>query len=238
MAQRHQDHPQMRTPLITEAIMELRFKTQLSYGLVPGRLYEALKTTFPKTEDLPLAQFPVDTTPPFLVRHRLLSPDGSRLCQMGVGVVSVNHITYTSYRDFKDDCDKVLSAITDIGLMSQTNRMGLRYINTAVIDRKWTEMIQVSFKIPDIIGGTVRAQEHRWMSAFTDSGILSTTIAWPIDKDGKSGLAIDLDNYQEGDQPFLTEKVLHWLDAAHENIYTVFTNILTPGYYRELRGEE
>ena len=233
-----QPHPQLKKQLVTEALLEVRFvPPSMPYGIIPGQLYEALKVSFPKAIELPAAQMPIGLGPEKFVRHRFLSEDEDRMFQVGVGVFSVNHVHYAGFEKFVNDCQAVLSAAKDVGLLNKIERLGLRYINMAELNHPWFEIITIKVDAPDTVQSEARAQEHKWFTQFTDRGILSTTIAWPIEGIGFPALVIDLDYFLAIDKPLSIDQILEWLDTAHENIYTVFESSLTPQYFSELRGK-
>lgn len=232
-------HPRLKKQLVTEALLEVRFAPPvIPYGIIPGILYEALKRYFPKAVELPAAQLPIGIMPDTFVRHRFQSEDEGRMYQIGVGVLSVNHIRYEGFDKFVADCRAVLEVVEQAGMITKIERLALRYINTAQLDRPWSEMIQIRVDAPEVILKDVRAQEFKWFTRFTDTGVLSTTIAWPIEGGGSPSLVIDLDHFYEVTNPMTIEQVLKWVHAAHENVYAVFQSSLTSQFFNELRGDE
>lgn len=214
----------------------------MPYGLIPGRLFEALKDEFPKAVELPLAKLPVDFGPEHVVRHRFLSQDGSRMFQVGVGVLSINHVGYSTYSAFSEDCRRVLSAAVDVGTVGPLQRIALQYINTARLDREWNNVITLRVQAPEVLEASAVARLHRWLSVFDEVGILSTTVAWPTTREGQPeseqepDITLDFDHYNEQPGDFSVDDMLIWLHKAHRNIYTAFKSSLVPEYFRELEG--
>lgn len=237
MASRSGTHPQLKTPLVREALLEIRFSSSpdLPYGIVPGRLYEALKTQFAKPVELPLAKIPAEFGLDEVVRHRFLSDDESRMFQVGTGVLSINHIAYRGFQRFSADCEQVLKvAIEEIKLIAEIKRIGLRYINKAPLDRAWQEMIQLRITAPDIVESSAQVRLHRWLTGFPDIGVLSTTIAWPVKEQDSAVIVIDFDHYTEPASVLTVNQIMTWVDSAHENIYQVFKASLMPVYFSQL----
>ena len=232
-------HNQLKTPLVVEALLEVRFPpSAIPYGFIPGRLYGALENSFPKAEDLPAAQAPLDPNLNQVIRNRFLADDSSRMCQIGVGVITVNHTIYRGFTSFIEDCKIALDAATHIGLISRVDRLGLRYINMAPLDRQWHNIIDFKVRAPDVISSSVIAQEHKWVTQFPGTGLLSTTIAWPttMGDTNKTAIALDLDHFWEAARVLSVDEVLKWVRSAHENIYQVFKSSLQMPYFSELDG--
>ncbi len=239
-------HPRLNIPLISEALLELRYpkSNELLYGLIPGQLYEALKGIFPKPQELPLAQLPIDGLPDHLVRHRFLTEDDSRMFQVGVGVLSINHVKYTGFTDFVQDCKDVLSAAETMGLFSQVDRIGLRYINTSVLDRPWNEIIQIKVNVPSTIESNLQGQQFRWFTKFPKLGLLSTTVAWPVESSQvisnaklhqQQTLLIDFDLFNEPQEKLSYDSLMDWLYRSHDVIYEVFKSSLKAKYFKYLK---
>lgn len=230
MADGHTRHPKLARPLVREALFEVRFETTKPYGIVPGQLFQHLQGTFPNTRELPLAQMPVDIGPPHIVRHQFLSTNGERLFQIGKDVLSINHVAYVDYDTFSRDCDRVLSVAIEIGLLDTVDRLGLRYINKAPLDRAWDEMVSFRLCAPGVIEKTAKRYQCRWISMFEGIGELATNASWPVDEpEGGPVLVLDFDHYVE--KPTVPENVHNWRHKAHENIYEAFCASLQPDYF-------
>jgi uncharacterized protein (TIGR04255 family) len=155
-AARPTSHQRLGRQLVVEAALEVRFETELPYGIVPGRLLDALQDAFPTVEELPAAQIPVAVDMPSLVRHRFLTNDGERMVQVGSGMVSLNHRTYKGFDAFFSDAESVLKAATKLDLLKKVTRLGLRYINLAALDRSWSEIITYKVSAPTLIESAVK----------------------------------------------------------------------------------
>jgi len=233
-------HPQLKYPLVIEAVFEVRFDSPLPYGIVPGRLYEALKDQFPTPSELPLAKVPIQIGPPHVARHRFTSSDADRLFQTGVGVLTVNHVKYRGFRLFLEDCQKVLTAASTIGLAGRITRMGLRYINKAPLRNgtPWNQIISARVELPSFLEPKVQGRSLTWLTNWGASGSLQVMIAWPTIEEKPPSLVLDLDAFKEPESQVTQSDVVPWLNTVHENLYNTFVSCLTPSYFDSLKGEK
>jgi len=117
-----------------EALLELHFApatTIRSYGPIPGQMYERLKDIYPEAQDLESSDIPFSLDLR-VVRHRFSSPDGTRMFQVGNGILSVNNVKYAHYEGFKAEAAHVVERAIDV--LGQPVQTVLRYINKIPTD--------------------------------------------------------------------------------------------------------
>ena len=100
-----------------------------------------------------------------------LNEDESRMFQLGVGVLSINHVAYDGFEDFLQDCRDVLEIALNANFIPNVSRIGLRFINKAPLDRKWDEITQISINAPDIIKSNLQGQHLRAITSFKKLGV-------------------------------------------------------------------
>jgi uncharacterized protein (TIGR04255 family) len=232
-------HPQLKYPLVAEALFEIRFESSLPYGIVPGRLYEALKGQFPTANELPLAKVPVQVGPPHIVRHRFYSHDESRLFQTGVGVLTVNHLRYKGFRQFLSDCESVLAAANSIRLWERVIRTGLHYINKAPLNQSkaWNQIVSPKVELPNLLESKVQGRSLTWLTGWGEEGSLQVTIGWPTVGEAAPALILDLEAFRDSQAAVAQTEIIEWLNNVHENLYQTFKACLTPSYFDALKGE-
>lgn len=228
-------HPRLSRPPLVEAVFEIRFSTDMAYGLFPGRLFDQLDDLFPEVEELQAAGLPPDIPFPAIVRHRFKSMDGSKLFQTGHGVLSVNHVAYSQYGAFRDDVQRVIEAVKSLEAVKEVRRLGLRYINQMVLDREWSTITTLTDRVPEGVSSKIHSRRFQYGLDFEPDRM--NLGLGSVDKNGESRLQLDLDFFREGEAlPVLEPQVvLEWLDMAHEHIYEVFSSSLTQEYMKEIR---
>lgn len=240
MSKPNSTHPKLRTPLIQEALLELRYTqpSSLPYVLVPGRLYEFLGARFPVTEELPTAQFPIEITE-HLVRHRFKTAEGTEMFQVGAGVISINTTAYEGFELFISSCEQVIVAADKIGLLPIVSRIGLRYINNAQLDRPVAEIISIVVQAPELISSALIGQHVRLLTQKLNVGTLVVSAAWPITNETTKAqtVVLDLDMYSEPGRRMKVRELMRWVHTAHDHIYAVFESSLQPTYFQTLQTE-
>lgn len=234
-------HPALKTPLVSEAVFEIRFATKVPYGVLPGRLYEALQELFPVVEQLPAAQIPLEIDAP-IPRHRFKSKDASRMVQVGVGLVSLNHTGYAGYETFRGEAERLLRAADRLQLLRDVKRLGLRYINRAPLDRPTEEIVTYSIDAPPLIDDTVEARRMTLLGRVQNVGVLQTSVAWPVSDTSQSKdaqerwLVLDFDCYADRKGSIRIADAMTWLDKGHEHVYQAFRASLQPQFLSSLEG--
>jgi uncharacterized protein (TIGR04255 family) len=234
------EHPQLERPPLVEALFELRFQPNLAYGLLPGQMLDLLRNAFPTAIELNAANLPVDLPSniqfPPIVRHRFSSEDGHRMFQLGSGVLSVNHTAYERFAGLREDVERVLTALLEIGAVGRFQRLGLRYINRIEVDQRAREtFVSARDTLPPVLAERIRQRRLIYSVSFGNDqmnvGLVDLTF------DDRPVLDIDLDYFLPDASAFPVdvEHTLIWLQTAHDNVYEVFMSLLAPEYLEEIR---
>lgn len=229
-------HPQLKKAPVTEAVFEVRYPPPRNFSMVPGRLFDALSGLYSEFEDLPAAQLPVEVAPSNVPRHRLASPAGNRLSLLGAGSLSLNHVEYRGYPDFRRDAETVLEALANLGFARSTTRLGMRYINRIPLDRPPQELVALQVDAPALIAGGAISTRFQWRTNASPLGVLQTTVLFPHAlPDSPDAVLVDLDFFLEEEGDFGVERIMEWHNEAHERLYDSFIALLQPEYLAEIR---
>jgi uncharacterized protein (TIGR04255 family) len=229
-----QVHPRLARPPVVEALFELRFTPLVSYGLLPGRLFDSLQKDFPESEELGAASLPLDVPMPGLVRHRFKSADGTKLYQTGNGVLSVNHTAYGGYDDLRRDVELVLDAVVALDAVGQVERLGVRYINRMLLDRAWNEVTTATYGLPAFMSARVEGRQLHYTLKY-DKDTMDLALG-DVSVEATQMLQLDLDYHRENaNQTPERDAIMMWLDAAHDSVYQAFTGLLTEAYFAEIK---
>ena len=219
--------------------MDVRFepdRDRSEDGLVPGRMFERLKGDYPNATAFPAQELPYVADLDGVVRHRFSAEDGSRLFQVGSGVLSSNTLRYESYAVFREQVARVLEAAFGI-FGSGTQSTTLRYINKLSLGARGLGDVLSA----DIVGlppglGTVSSQRVELLLLPPDPTVGRLVVAWalPVD-DEPDRLLLDLQVRQDS-RTFGDFKVLlQWLDEAHSLISSTFTSMIRTEFMESLR---
>ncbi len=118
---------------ILEAIIDIRFTTEIHPSAVFGLIYNAIKKDFPKTESLPILQLPESVRlkdPGLKFKPHYKVSNKNYLVQIGPDVLSINIIPeYSGWSKFSETIFDVLEKIRKTKIIEKITRIGIRYIN-------------------------------------------------------------------------------------------------------------
>ena len=135
----HKSLPKKITPCpIHEAILEIRYESARPREAIFGLVYERFRTDFPGCEKQPVLQIPeqIRTADPNL-RHlpefRLESTGFLLLVGPRTFALATSG-EYCGWQAFSEKASEVLSRLSDLDLVQEVSRLGLRYINVFDLD--------------------------------------------------------------------------------------------------------
>ncbi len=118
---------------IMEATVELKFSSDLPKGAVFGVLYNSLKETFGKVEQLPTAMLPpevIENDPNLKYRAHYKLTDGLFSAQIGHNVVAFHSpVEYVGWQKFSENLISFFNKVKDSGVVSNPESLLLRYLN-------------------------------------------------------------------------------------------------------------
>jgi len=135
---------------ITDAVVELRFTTNVPEGALFGLVYRDLAEEYPTVENLPILQLPENFRQGaelrFQPHHKLT---GKRaIVQLGPRSLSISStIPYVGWTEFSKCIYSVIEVAKKANFMTTVSRLGLRYIN--MFDADVFEKINVQLLISD-----------------------------------------------------------------------------------------
>jgi uncharacterized protein (TIGR04255 family) len=233
------EHEQLTHAPLVEALFEARFEPPMAYGLLPGQLFDRLRSDFSEPQELSAANLPVDLPSemmPTVVRHRFTTPDGGRLFQLGNGILTVNHTGYQRFGPLNDDIRKVWGAFVGVTGDLSLKRLGLRYINRIdLLQHDWNDIVTAKYELPASAASKVSARRLSYLLLY-EADRLNLTLA-DATVDGRPMLHLDLDYYLPDASEIKSDidSCLAWVKQAHDVIYQIFKDLLTPEYFEEIR---
>ena len=122
---------------IVDAVIEIRFESNVIPQAVFGIIYEKLRLRYPKAEQLPIAQIPgallqQDQNLRFQAQYRL--SNDKYLVQVGPEVLTIspiinNAILYPGWSNYSNEIKEVLELVLLSGIVKVVSRIGIRYTN-------------------------------------------------------------------------------------------------------------
>lgn len=237
-----------KNPPLIEVLCEFRFQeTRTHSNIILGRLYEQIEKDFPTIEthrgiDV---QAEEGTTSPAIVmeeRTRFVSKDRTRLIQVGPGLLVANQLKpYKDYPSFRSFIEETMSVYRKVAKPAGLQRIGLRYINRIemIPDQPLEEVFHIGFRIPEEFESfpdpyllrtefTYREERDKLIVIFTTA---------PPQEDSPSAVMLDFD-YILVRPHEVNDKLLEWMDEAHERIEDAFHACLTESTLNAFEPEE
>ncbi len=220
---------------IVEALVEIRFETQLPHDAVFGLFYTSIKDRYPVVEKLFPLQLPdvvrmQDPDLKFTPYYKLKSDN--LFCQVGPRVLSINCIReYLGWTEYFSEIQRVLKKITQQGIVSSLSRLGVRYINFFEADVSEGVNLDISFK-----GNSLIARDTTLRSRF-DSGRFTSFLRFAskgsfVDGETKKqGTILDIDTFVDLDnEEYNLDALLKLIDEGHEEEKRLFFSLLKQEY--------
>ena len=234
---------QYKNPPITEAVCEFRFEWETAFDpKIIDLIYEEIKEKFPKKKkgQFYQAEFKIDDKEKKqeisskIIREfdQFFSEDEKTLIQIDKERLSIHKLKpYQSWSGFSPLIKLVFNSYTKNIKAKFIQRIGLRYINNFEIPLGSFDIEQYFNLRPVMLGGL--PQE---LSSF----MVGTIFTFEDDRDSakvqlvnksSSGerifFILDIDYFLTQPNSISKEKVDEWLEAAHQNIESIFEKALT-----------
>ena len=223
---------------IREAIAEVRFESNVPADAVFGIVYQALKKDFPKSEALPIVALPTpirDATTDFVFQphYRLLSDNSVVL--VGPKVIAVGmRGEYPGWPALSARIKDSLRQFNQTGILSQTVRLGLRFISFFPFDIYPKLRLRITVNEQSWDG-----DETHFKTVLNRGGCRSLLQIGKglalVDKPEETGSIIDIDSFTTetaGDFPSVLDS---FLESAHQSEKELFFTLLTPEFLTSLK---
>lgn len=217
------------TPPIVEALCEFRFgQTDVQHVLIPGRYYERIHTDYPDIETRRGVGIEAGKELAMVTEERIVfrNPSATRLVQIGPGMLAINQLRpYPDYRTFRREIETRLSDYRAVAHPRELTKIGLRYINRLTLpeDQTLEAILRVGFKVPESLGAKADPFLLRLefpYQAGRDRLIL--ILAKAPDDTEAPGVMLDLDYVLVKPGQVREERLMEWVDIAHETVEDVF----------------
>lgn len=248
-------------PLV-EAIFELRWKLQKGddsvdpswefdphYSLLIGKLYDQLKEKYPYHEKLPAARIPEEISA-YLIQHRFRhSKNEWPLVQIGPGIITLNATEKYVWSDFLSQI-KILSNFffdsypEDKNI--EFNRIQLRYIDAYEYDYIANDILQfleekmrIHYSLPqelfkpEIHKKPLNIDLRQTFQLDNPKGVVNSRFASGMRKKKPHIIWETIVESLAKDVPQNQDKILSWIEKAHEITHGWFFEIIKGDLRRE-----
>lgn len=222
---------------IVEALLEIRFTTNIHPNAVFGLFYHALKSDFPKVENLPILQIPdalraTDPNLKYKPLYKIFNNDF--VIQIGSDVFSISSFpNYVGWTVFSEQIFNILHRIEELKIINTISRLGLRYIN--FFEGNIFDNINLKICIND---DSINYKNTVIRTEITQDNFISTLqIANNVLNKKQFGSIIDIDTFKDTDlNDFFTLKEA-LINDEHTKEKELFFNLLKEDFLNKLNPE-
>ena len=227
---------------ILEAIVEIRFDCNFPDEAVFGIIYSAFQKEFGDVEKLPILQLPdaIRSVDPNLKNkpHYKLSNE-NYIVQIGPKVFSIANIKeYVGWKVFSKQIIKTFKSLYELGIITNTYRFGLRYINVFdSLNIYKNSKLVVSLNKQNLSDHEINLTSNMKTGKFISRLLMANQTKVEMKAQGKivKGSIVDIDVYLEDNIPFDNFEDL--LYEAHEEEKKLFFSLLNNDYLASLNPE-
>jgi uncharacterized protein (TIGR04255 family) len=226
---------------ILEAVMELRFVPKRPYDHFPGLFHDKLKKKYSQELDLGVAQIPqiVRDQNPLLAEAAYRRYVGAKF-SVQVGPRMVGLVTqrdrYPGWDEFWTEMSEVLDAVRRMSIVSETVRIGLRYINFFPFNVFDKLVLAVN-----IAGTPLLNPETGFNTVFTNDGfkhlvqINNSSLIPAMNNTSSFGSILDIDTTSTIPIKNVFSEAKSLFSRAHASEKAVFFGLLKPDYLETLK---
>lgn len=243
----------LKTPPLIEALCEFRFAENANWDWVlPGQLYDKIKTDFPERAQIQGVGFQVQASPklkPVASIHtlpdrvQLKRLDGSAMVQVGYNLLAINQLKpYTSWTEFLSLIMRIFETYQEIAGVVDLERIGLRYINQLVVtdsNSKVSDLITLAPPLTGTLARPIHAFYQRYeIEQENPEGILVHQTGTQQDEQENPIFILDVDFGSTKVQDLKSaDSVKNWLEQAHNRVHEAFVASLTTHLYSDMKGK-
>lgn len=246
-------HPSYPRPTIQEALCEIHFASDAShFGTDFASVWQHVQSLFPEMEThldviLPMEngflQSSLPSRPRFLLRHA----NRQVLIQLSPGSFTLNTLSpYLGWQTMREDILEAWGGVQEALGLSEVIRISLRYINrvpqpsTLVGSSGW---LNAGDYLPPVVATAVPPFQSRVQIG---AGVADTTTLAISHQDAPGpemftsvdAMIVDLERVITGVYPSAPVDVLERMDALHEDIWKLFSDLKGPLWNDALEGKQ
>ena len=226
--------PQKITPCpIKEAIVEIRFESEIPNDAVFGIFYKEFEADYPTVEELPILQLPefVRKQEEALQHkpHYKLSNNNGFLFQVGPRVVSLISLDpYSGWSEFYGRLKGIVKRIGELDVVKSYTRIGIRYINHFEINVFDVVTLQVALPGHQLNNYNTFIRSEIPTGAFKSTLKISNSVDTIENEKTNKCSIIDIDVFIENSQ----EDINVLIENGHLEEKKLFFTLLKPEFVK------
>ena len=227
---------------IIDAVVELRYESDVPPDAILGMLFAQVKSKFSDFNKLPITAIPEDirvNDPSFQFSPHYQSQSGSFKLNVGPRVISLSNTgQYVGWKDkYFPEITELLKSVKKAGIVKRFSRLGVRYID--FFEANIFENINLSIELNK---APLDALQTTFSSIFKTNDFLTkvqvvNNVNTSVQGIKKVGSIIDTDTYFEPQDKFGFEGLDNLINNAHEEAVVFFFDLLKPEFLETLTPE-
>jgi len=239
----------LKCDAIVEALLELRFESQLLPDIFIGRFadrenWQGWAQNLLPAYNLPPQLRTIDPNVQYLPTIELVHNDGTRVLRIGPSVVSYHRkAPYVGWEKFKPELEQATAALFESAKDAVIKRLGLRYMNSLRPNLHGIAgLTDLDVKMTVSEDSITKAANLNFTMQFDKQSACTVRIATPEFVMGvlpaDTSVYIDVDVYtNEGFATKDKKDVDEWVEFAHAQEKTEFFHLFTQSTIDKLREE-
>lgn len=218
-----------QTPLI-EAVLEIRFPTELSIEGEKDKYYREIRKEYPKV------YVPYQAREPYaLIPYQFRSEDGKNIIGFSINRFSIHTHDYKGFVNFKPQCLKYVSLFCKLYGIKNLTRIGLRYINHIPFLREKNKIpmsryVKIKLSVPNLESDKCDSIQIFFQTEWGKNGKCRISVGNEELRDSQKTETILLDFDYFLERNLVSSKLSIYLEEAHKHIRKMFLDMLTEEY--------
>lgn len=225
------------------AVVEVRFQTDVPPTLVPGLIYSVVRERFPKQTELPQAQLPDGVralNPALRYLPTVIFPADGISLYVGPRVLflAMSGTEYPGWSIYREMLQWLVERVRALDVVKTPERAGLRYID--FFDPPIAERLQVDL----LLGGKSQSEStfqfrcQMQREGFACIVQASSSAVWATPKGTRAGCTLDVDLGFSVEPERFWDVAVSEIDRAHEvQKRMFFSELLQPSFLATLSPE-
>jgi uncharacterized protein (TIGR04255 family) len=222
---------------IIDALIEIRFSTELHPSAVFGVICNNIKETYPKVEKLPILQIPEpirEKDPSLKFKPYFKASNDTFIVQIGPDVFTVSSFPeYVGWDKFSTEIFSIIKMVKNLNIITKVHRLGIRYINFFPKDIFDSINLEILFKSEKLASAKTHIRTE-----FSDDQFKSTLqVINDFDHNSEHGSVIDIDTFKDSNLNALLDSFETIINNGHQSEKELFFSLLKDSFLNSLGPE-
>jgi len=231
----------LKSPPLIEAVFEIRFESarEAAGDVLPGLLYGKLQPTYTRIEQLPAGSIPRaqrDQNNDLRYLPHIAIHGSADSVLIGDHVISISRTLPTGWTSFRPQCETVLKAVHETGLVKAVQKMAFKCVNILPLnDREPLSLLNGRVSLADyaINKDGMRFRGEISLEGFVMILELASVAEATVQGSRRSGLLVTIDSTKTISDSLFWASLTPNLEEAHRVVKEMFFRLIDPAVLQE-----